>query len=176
METYEIAATVILLSAGIGLLTSIGFSQPVDDQTDTQETHEHALFHVVINGSERDFTDQKFQLNSQAVHLENNKSDIVHKHRTGVQWSQFLDTINTTYWRSNSTGNLCVSIYSETDCGSGAVYLNGEKTEDLNQEIFQGDSLLIVLNTENQTAVVNEYTRQQLPPEYKPPAVRGNRA
>jgi hypothetical protein len=177
METYEIAATVILLAVGAGLVSSIGLSQPVENQQEktTQETHEHALFHVVINGSEKNFTDQKFQLNARNVHLENNKSDIVHKHRTGVEWSGFLNTINTTYWRSNSTGNLCLSIYEETNCGEGNVYLNGEKVEDLDQEIFQGDNLLIILKTENQSQIAEEYMKQQLPPEYKPQSVRGNR-
>lgn len=174
METYEIASAVILVSIGIGLVASTGISQPTETEA-SQETHEHALFHVVINGSERDFTDEKFQLNARDVHLENNKSDIVHKHRTGVQWSRFLETINTTHWRSNSTGNLCVSIYSETNCGQGAIYLNGQKVNDLDQEIFQGDNLLVVLETENQSQVAERYMKQQLPPEYKPRSVRGNR-
>jgi hypothetical protein len=178
METYEIAATVILLSVGVGLIASVGVSYPTETEASsetTEKTHEHALFHVVINGSEKDFTDQKFQLNARDVHLENNKSDIVHKHRTGVEWSRFLDTINTTYWRSNSTGNLCLSIYSETHCGQGSVYLNGEKSVNLDTEMFQGDNLLIILNTENETAVAEEYMREQLPPEYKPRSTRGKR-
>ena len=178
METYEIASIVFLVSVGTGLVASAGLSHPVetDSHSETAEkTHEHALFHVVINGSEKDFTDQKFQLNARSVHLENNKSRIVHKHRTGVEWKDFLETINTTYWRSNSTGNLCLSIYQETHCGTGGIYLNSEKAADLDREISQGDNLLIILNTDNKTAVVEKYMKKQLPPEYKPASKRGKR-
>lgn len=179
METYEIAATVILLATGIGLVASTGLSHPIENETSpsekVEETHEHALFHVVINGSEKDFTEQKFQLNARDIHLENNKSEIVHKHKTGVEWSKFLNTINTTYWRSNSTGNFCLDIYQETNCGDGAIYLNGEEVDNLDREIFQGDNLLVILNTDNRTAVVDDYMKKQLPPDYKPASSRGKR-
>ncbi|PSG99391.1 MAG: hypothetical protein BRC29_04700 [Nanohaloarchaea archaeon SW_7_43_1] len=178
MEACEIASIVLLVSVGTGLVASVGLSQytETDSYSETAEkTHEHALFHVVINGSEKDFTDQKFQLNARSVHLENNRSAIVHKHRTGAEWKDFLETINTSYWRSNSTGNLCLKIYRETNCGSGAVYLNGEEPDNLEREIFQGDNLLIIIGTENRTSVVDKYMKKQLPPDYKPASSRGNR-
>lgn len=175
METYEIAASVILISAGIGMIASVGVPLENDDTEQSPEVHEHALFHVVINGSEVDFTDPRFQLNAQDVHLENNKSDIVHKHESGVTWSRFLESVNTTYWRSNSTGNLCLSMPQREVCGDGAVYLNGEQVEDLETEFQQDDHLLIVLDTENRTGVLEEYMKQQLPADYKPESQRGRR-
>lgn len=176
MENYELALIVIFSATGLGLIGSVVTSEPADaGQQSVQQTHEHALFHVVINGSEKDFTDPRFQLNSRTVHLENNNSDIVHKHVTGVTWSGFLRTINTSYWESNSTGNFCLQIYERIDCGDGGLYLNGDKVENLDEEIFQGDSLLIILNTSNRTEVIDKYSKQQLPPEYKPSSVRGNR-
>lgn len=175
METYEIASMVMLISVGLGIFLSIGLNDTNNHNSGTEQVHEHALFHVVINGSEVDFADQKFQLQAGRVHLENNKSDIVHKHQAGVKWSGFLKTINTTYWRSNSTGNLCVDIYNEVTCGDGAVYLNGEKINDTDVEISQGDHLVIVLDTENRTKLMQEYMKQQLPQDYKPQSVRGKR-
>jgi hypothetical protein len=178
METYELASSVILVSVSIGLIASAGIANgETESSSDGHqgEVHEHALFHVVINGSEVDFTERKYQLNAGDVHLENNKSDIVHKHESGVTWSRFLNTINTTYWRSNSTGNLCLSMYDTETCGDGAVYLNGEEVEDLDAEFRQDDHLLIVLDTENRTAVMQEYMKQQLPQEYKPQSQRGRR-
>ena len=178
METYELASSVILVSISIGLIASAGLSNGENgnpSDTNSEEVHEHALFHVVINGSEVDFTDQRYQLNARDVHLENNRSDIVHKHESGVTWSRFLNTINTTYWRSNSTGNLCVRTYETETCGDGAVYLNGEQVEDLDTEFRQDDHLLIVLDTANRTQVVEEYMKQQLPQEYKPLSQRGRR-
>lgn len=178
METYELAFSIILVSVGAGLLASVAFpANGHGTETDTgntpEEVHEHALFHVIVNGSEVDFRKDRFQLNARDVHLENNKSDIVHKHQSEVTWNRFLNTINTTYWRSNATGNLCLKVYNSERCGDGEIYLNGEKNQSLGQEMFQDDHLIIVLDTENPEQVVEEYMTQQLPPAYRPQSTRG---
>lgn len=179
METYEIASSIILISVSIGLIASAGLSGEdsanSSHESSPETVHKHALFHTVVNGSEVDFTERKFQLNARDVHLENNKSDIVHKHESGVTWDRFLETINTTYWSSNSTGNFCIDMYERERCGDGAIYLNGEKVEGLDRDIHQDDHLLIVLDTANRTEVVEEYMKQQLPPAYKPQSQRGRR-
>lgn len=136
--------------------------------------HEHALFHIVVNGTERDFTADRFQLQSDYVHLENNKSDIVHKHAEGVKWKDFFQTINTTVERKQK-GELCVSIYGEKKCGTGKVVLNGESGANLTAEIHQNDNFLIVLNTDNLSQLVEDYMNQGLSELYKPSERRGKR-
>lgn len=174
METYELALSVILVSAGIGMIASTVVTDEAGNKNG--EVHEHALFQVVINGSEMDFTDRRYQFNAEDVHLENNNSEIVHKHEAGVTWDRFLNTINTTYWRSNATGNLCFRTYGYERCGDGQVYLNGEKVDDLDDEVIrQGDHLLVIMDTVNRTAVMEEYMLQQLPRRYKPEETRGRR-
>lgn len=182
MEAYEIAVPVILVSALIGLSTGVFFNPEVVDielpEVEASESdnrgrigrlgsaHDHALFHVVINGSEKDFTDRKFQFNSRHVHLENNKSEIVHKHATGITWSMFFQTINL----STSTENdeLCLEIYGNRSCGNGSVVLNGEFNASLDQEISQGDNLLIILDTKEWRDGSEEYMDKQLPEDYRP--------
>lgn len=183
MEAYQIAAPIILVAALTGFSAGITFNpdlgdteilsaeEPEENNSDDRigsvgSAHDHALFHVVVNGSERDFTDKKFQLNSRYVHLENNKSDIVHKHATGVTWGMFFQTINL----STSTENksLCLDIQGNRSCGSGSVVLNGDFNPSLDQEISQGDNFLVILDTEEQRELSEEYMRKQLPEYYRP--------
>ncbi|MBC5793044.1 MAG: hypothetical protein H8Z69_03315 [Nanohaloarchaea archaeon] len=135
--------------------------------------HRHALFHIVVNGSELDLTAKRFQLNSQYVHLENNESNIVHTHADGVNWKNFLNTINTSIRKSNAS-EMCLDVYDRTWCGSGKIVLNGEEAN-LSNEIKQGDDFLIILDTENSTQITDEYMRKQLPRQYKPEEKTGRR-
>lgn len=180
MKPYQIAlpvvfvATLIGLSAGILLNPGFGIDLPVSTEEPSLDgqigslnsAHEHALFHVVVNGTEKDFTDQKFQLNSRYVHLENNRSDIVHKHAKGITWEMFFQTINLSTPTEN--GELCLDIYNSTNCGNGTVVLNGKVNASLNQEISQDDNLLIILDTKEWRSVSEEYMKTQLPEDYRP--------
>ncbi|MFB6209108.1 MAG: hypothetical protein ABEJ56_03120 [Candidatus Nanohaloarchaea archaeon] len=178
MQRSEIFALVVSVAAVSGIMVAFyqaeSKASPEVELQNKGEVHEHALFHVIINGSEVDFTEDRFQLNSRDVHLENNISDIVHRHEENVSWSDFLDTLEINYWRSNETGNLCVKIYNRTRCGEGKVLINGESQND-QRVIQQGDHFLIVMDTRNMTKVIGEYMKQQLPPDYKPQRIRGKR-
>ena len=128
--------------------------------------HEHALFHVVINDTEKDFSSQRFQFNSRYVHLENNRSSIVHKHADGVRWSHFLSTINVSVNSTNQT-SVCIEVYDNRSCGPGAVILNQEINSGLDREITQGDNLLLIIG-DNWREKAREYMEQELPEDYKP--------
>lgn len=189
MKTYQIAAPVLILAVLTGLygglflnqdlqeLSNSDFLNSEEDTGDTSEVgepgsaHGHAYFHVIVNGSERNFTQERFQLNSRYVHLENNKSDIVHKHATGVTWKMFFQTINVS--KSSNNGEFCLDIYEETRCGNGSVILNGEVNASIDQEISQNDNLLIILDTEEWRQVTKEYMNKELPEKYRPRSWRG---
>lgn len=190
MKTTLLTVSVVAVSATIGLLAATGIPMEEinslqtgqvennqSDQSNTLElgsTHEHALFWIVENSSEKDLTSNRFQFNSRYVHLENNKSRIVHKHAEGVTWKNFLDTINTTV---NNTGDerVCLTVYGNESCSKGAAYLNGEKAESFDQEIEQGDNFLIILGTEKWKEEAAEYMLKELPQDYKLERSRGNR-
>ncbi|NMI76848.1 hypothetical protein GLT92_00325 [Nanohaloarchaea archaeon] len=125
--------------------------------------HAHALFYVNLNGSEYDFSREKFQLRSSYVHLENFKPHIVHKHAENVTWSFFLETMNIELDRSNKT---CVAIEGNRTCGTASVVLNGEKPDTLDRKIRQGDNFAMVIPRSNQT--IQDYMDNELPEDYKP--------
>ncbi len=130
-----------------------------------ERTHEHALFYVVVNGTELDFRSPEYQYNSPYVHLENNRSHIVHKHIENVTWQQFLDTINVSI-EERDTG-YCLETVEMSRCGNGTVVLNDEENPDLGQVIRQGDKFLIVLQGDV-SSIVNEYALKELPSQYTP--------
>lgn len=189
MESYKIAFPIISVAVLVGLSAGLFANQEViengfdisssisalyDYNLGGQEengigalgsAHEHAMFHVVINDSEKNFTDRKFQLNSRYVHLENNKSNIVHKHAKGITWEMFFQTINMS--TSVEEGKQCLKIYSERNCGNGSVVLNGDFNASLDQEISQGDNLMVILDTKEWRDTVEEYMREHLPEKYR---------
>jgi hypothetical protein len=186
---------VIIISIALLIGATASFSQEITEQvgnqvqqlTDTQQkpatqnreqgyrigsAHEHALFYVVINNTELSFLENRYQLATGYVHLENNNSHIVHKHAKGVTWNAFLQTVDTDI---NTTENgYCGSIKNQSYCGEGAVSLNGQLNGSLDKEISQGDKLVIVLQ-ENWKKVLEEYNSKQLPRAYKPEGRRGRR-
>jgi len=182
MKAYEVAVPVILVAALTGLSAGVFFNQGFGDielpEIESSEekngdqigqlgsAHDHASFHVVVNGSEKDFTDRKFQFNSRHVHLENNRSDIVHKHATGVTWEMFFQNINLS--TSTQENELCLEIYGNRSCGNGTVVLNSESNPSLDQEISQGDNMLIILDTKEWRNISEEYMKKQLPEDYRP--------
>lgn len=190
MNQNILAVSVIALSVVIGFTVSLdtdkaGFRSlgtPGDagDTGSAEESsleygsaHEHALFYVVINGSERMFTADRFQLNSRYVHLENNRSDIVHKHSEGVTWGQFMDTVNVSV--NADASSLCYHEYGERYCGPGKFVLNNESNPVLDTEIQQGDNMVIVIG-ENASATAEDYMERELPPAYKSQGSQGRSA
>jgi len=68
---------------------------------------------------------------------------------------------------------LCLEIYGNRSCGTGSLVLNGDFNPSLDQEISQGDSLLIVLDTKEWRDISKEYMNEQLPENYRPKIHRG---
>lgn len=134
-------------------------------------THEHALMYVVVNGTELSFLEPRYQLAAGKVHLENNKSHIVHKHRTGVTWKDFLDTINASFEHVNGS-EYCAEFKNHSYCGDAGVRLNGEKVEDLGKEIEQGDKLIIILQPDYRK-LLKRYSSKELPEPYRAERGRG---
>ena len=164
MESEILAGLMSFLAATAGML-----GMPVEDPAagDIQENqrsselelgsaHEHALFYLNVNGSEKNFTQREYQLRSRYVHLENFKPHIVHKHSENVTWGMFLDTIDV------NISEECVKFKGREECGDLSVVLNGEEAE-LSEEIRQGDNLAILLDSRNLSEM---YMKKELPEEY----------
>ena len=51
------------------------------------------LLHVKINGTKLDFSDNKYQVKSRFMHVENGDGDTLHRHATGVPVAEFFRSI-----------------------------------------------------------------------------------
>ncbi len=191
MDYQDFALTIIAISVLAGLYLGSGmgiqdirqayFTGDRKDMEDNRSqngsfvlgsAHDHALFHISVNGSELDFSGERFQMNARHVHLENGRSDIVHKHSEGVTWKDFFETVNISI--KDNSSRVCVDIYNSTRCGNGTAVLNGEENPDLETEIKQGDNFAVVMGEEVDTLIDN-YMKKQLPKAYKPRETRGRR-
>lgn len=143
-----------------------------DNQKDQNiPEHEHALFYVVVDSEEISFLEPRYQLARKDVHLENNRSDIVHKHERGVKWETFLNSINVSYNQTDET--VCLDAKNISRCDEGTVLLNNE-TADLSKEISQGDNFVIAMG-ENYTAKAREYTMKEVPVPWQDPGSFGRK-
>jgi hypothetical protein len=131
--------------------------------------HEHALFYVAVDGERLEFLEKRSQLAARHVHLENGRSEIVHKHAEGVRWEDFFQTIDLEVNRTG--GEVCLDVKNVSRCGEGEVWLNG-KNASLDSEIQQGDRFYIVLGDrwKEELALLRD---ERLPPAYTSRADRG---
>ncbi|MFB6175209.1 MAG: hypothetical protein ABEJ87_04500 [Candidatus Nanohalobium sp.] len=165
MDRGDIALIFISASIITGLAAGTAFNTGALNKafSGSEQVHEHALFFVYANGTEQNLTADRFQLQSSKVHLENGKSNIVHKHASGVTWGQFLDTLNISIKRKENQS--CLRMPEKTFCSNMTVMLNGDKFRP-GKEIQQGDDLAIVMG-ENSTRKAKNYMKLDLPRAYR---------
>ena len=111
--------------------------------------HVHAAFAVKINGVKLDFSQQKYQVRSKYIHVENNDGNTLHRHATGVPVGEFFRSIG-----MNVTDS-CFTLENGTNyCSNGnsnlEFYINGNKTDSIaNYVIEDDDRILIVYGNKN---------------------------
>src|SRR5512145_483996 len=111
--------------------------------------HVHAPFAVKINGEKLDFSQEKYQVQSQYIHVENNDGNTLHRHATGVPVGEFFASLG-----MNVTDS-CFTLENKTSyCSSGnsnlEFYVNGNKTNSIaNYILNEDDRILIVYGNKN---------------------------
>lgn len=165
MDRQDIAltflSTSVVLGLALGITANPGILKHVIPEQE-QEVHQHAMFFINANGTELDLRAERFQLQNRAVHLENNRSHIVHKHEEGVTWGQFMDTVNI---QVNRTGDKeCLEMPRNRFCGNMTLMLNGEDYRP-QKEIEQGDNFAIVIGN-NTLETAEAYMELELPREF----------
>jgi hypothetical protein len=111
--------------------------------------HVHAAFAVKINGEKLDFSQEKYQVKSQYIHVENNDGNTLHRHATGVPVGEFFASLG-----MNVTDS-CFTLENKTSyCSNGnsnlEFYVNGNKTNSIaNYVLKEDDRILIVYGNKN---------------------------
>lgn len=173
-------ALLIGVAAGVGFLHLLD-SPSQEEVHDTHEgftgeyklgtAHKHALMFVVVDGEALSFLEDDYQLAAPHVHLENNRSHIVHTHADNVTWEEFFKTID---MEVNSTEDeVCLNVKNISRCDEGEVWLD-EGNLNVSEPIRQ-DELLIIAVGEGYEEEIDERKELELPNAYRPSPPPGSR-
>lgn len=111
--------------------------------------HVHAAFAAKINGEKLDFSQEKYQVQSQYIHVENNDGNTLHRHATGVPVGEFFASLGM------NVSDSCFTLENKTSyCNNGDAnlefYVNGNKTNSIANYVFtEDDRILIVYGNKN---------------------------
>ena len=112
--------------------------------------HEHAVFEVRLDGQPIDFSQSKYQVKSQFIHVENNDGTTLHKHSTGVPIGEFFRSVNMNIDEANS---CFVSDEGTRYCDDGEkqlrFFVNGSEVSSVaNYVLKENDKILIIYGNE----------------------------
>jgi hypothetical protein len=116
--------------------------------------HEHAIFEVLLNGTPIDFSQGKYQVQSQYIHVENNDGTTLHRHATEVPVGEFFRSVGM------SVDSSCFVTDDGTryceDGGSEQLrfYVNGQERSSISDYVLsEGDRMLIIYGNESQEQI-----------------------
>ncbi len=150
------AAFVIVLIASI----SIFMSHNKSDFGAVGSAHQHAAFLIKIHGSPIDFSQPKYQVKSRYIHVENNDGTTLHRHATGVEFGDFLRSVN---MKLDGKTKCFITDTQKQYCNFEEdvlkTYLNGNATslDSLNKYIINdNDRILVLYGNETKAQVDKE--------------------
>jgi hypothetical protein len=125
--------------------------------------HVHAAFAVKINGTKLDFSDNKYQVKSRFMHVENGDGDTLHRHATGVPVAEFFKSI-----KMNATDSCFTNDNGTKYCSNGKqnleFYVNGNKTKSIADYVFNDDDRILVVYGDSPIQVKQDLDQLQQSP------------
>lgn len=127
--------------------------QSTSTSAQTQVIDKQASFAIFTNGTFRVFTASMYHNLSPDVYIEASNPNIVKVKKAGLTWNNFFSTLS-----FKLTSDCLTTGTKETFCtgnrGTLKFYLNGERNGVvLDQEIQNGDKLLVTFGTESEEVV-----------------------
>lgn len=125
--------------------------------------HVHAAFAVKINGTKLDFSDNKYQVKSRFMHVENRDGDTLHRHATGVPIAEFFRSI-----KMNVTDSCFTNDNGTKFCSNGKenleFYVNGNKTKSIADYVFNDDDRILIVYGDSPIQVKQDLDQLQQSP------------
>ncbi len=125
--------------------------------------HVHAAFAVKLNGTKLDFSDNKYQVKSRFMHVENQDGDTLHRHATGVPVAEFFKSI-----KMNVTDTCFTNDNGTKFCSNGKenleFYVNGNKTKSIADYVFNDDDRILVVYGDSPIQVKQDLDQLQQSP------------
>jgi hypothetical protein len=125
--------------------------------------HVHAAFAVKLNGTKLDFSDNKYQVKSRFMHVENGDGNTLHRHATGVPVAEFFKSI-----KMNVTDSCFRNDNGTKYCSNGKqnleFYVNGNKTKSIADYVFNDDDRILVVYGDSPIQVKQDLDQLQQSP------------
>jgi hypothetical protein len=144
------AAAVIGLAAGV-----LAGSQP-SPYGPVGSAHEHAVFAIKLDGNAIDFSQDKYQVKSRLIHVENRDGTTLHRHATDVPFSEFLKSV-----RMSIVDGCFTNDDGQKFCDDGdkslKLFVNGEQVDSINDYVlYENDHLLVIYGNESSDEIKAE--------------------
>ncbi|MGZ5489329.1 MAG: hypothetical protein ACXW2E_03350 [Nitrososphaeraceae archaeon] len=107
--------------------------------------HEHAAFLVKVNGQNIDFSQPKYQVQSDYIHVENGDGSTLHRHATNVTFADFLKSVKMDIDKKNN----CLIFTNGTEyCDDNnnklRTFINGNSTKSISDYVLNNNDRLLV--------------------------------
>ncbi len=107
--------------------------------------HEHAAFLVKVNGQNIDFSQPKYQVQSDYIHVENGDGSTLHRHATNVTFADFLKSVKIDIDMKNN----CLIFtngtkYCDDNNNKLRTFINGNSTKAISDYVLNNNDRLLV--------------------------------
>ena len=108
--------------------------------------HEHAAFLVKVNGQNIDFSQPKYQVQTDYIHVENGDGSTLHRHATNVTFADFLKSVKMDIDKKNN----CLIFTNGTEyCDDNnnklTTFTNGNSTNSISDYVLNNNDRLLVI-------------------------------
>src|ERR687892_2689218 len=153
-----IVPAIIGVVAG-AIISAIVFSlQPSsnDNYGPVGSAHEHAAFLVTLDGVPIDFSQGKYQVRSNLIHVENNDGSTLHRHATDVPFIEFLKSVDMDIRNGCFMGDDRRE-YCDTADKKLRYFVNGTETGSISDYVpNENDRILVIYGDENDNEIKQE--------------------
>jgi hypothetical protein len=155
----KIIVPAIIGVVAVAIISAIVFSlQPSsnDNYGPVGSAHEHAAFLVTLDGVPINFSQSKYQVKSNLIHVENSDGTTLHRHATDVPFIEFLKSVDM------DIQNGCFisddgTEYCDTADKKLRYFVNGAQTDSIADYVpNENDRMLVIYGDENESELKQE--------------------
>lgn len=148
---------IIAIIAIIAVISISLYSQnrPSSSAGPLGSAHEHSAFLVKVNGENIDFSQPKYQVQSDYIHVENGDGTTLHTHATNLTFADFLKSVKMDIDEESN----CLEFTNGTEyCNNNnnqlRTFVNGNSTNSISDYIVkENDRLLVIYGNETEEQV-----------------------
>jgi hypothetical protein len=144
---------IVAALVAIGIAAAVMSQRPTGDFGPLGSAHEHAVFEVRIDGDPIDFSQPRYQVRSQYLHVENGDGTTLHRHSTHVPIGEFFRSVGmsveTDCFVSDNGSRFC-----EDETNQLRYFVNGAERSSITDYILEeNDRILIIYGNESEQEI-----------------------